>query len=160
MADVFQETIDLAELALIGLVAYVIYEIFSSVNKATSAKCDPNTLIGKFLCSGGENQPSSVPGQQTISQSVGGYEGFGSDGKYYSCDANRMCTPMNCDTNGNCTLSGSPVSAASVGLTSNNPPSSMPASTPATPADSGAICFGSICNNPDTMDVNSNATPF
>lgn len=163
MADVFQETIDLAELLIIGFVAYLIYEAYSSIQKAGSTKCDPNTLIGKFLCSGGESQPSSVPGQQTVSQSIGGYEGFGSDGQYYSCSggSNNMCTPMNCDNSGNCTLTGSPVPAAQVGLTSNNPPTSMPTPTPTpTPASDTVPCLGSLCIDPNTTDINTNTMPF
>lgn len=128
MADVLEDTVNLLELALIGLIVYGAYKIYSEAKTLGSQPCNGGSLLDMVTgCASkpgaaNQNQPSAVPGNATIAQSIGGYEGFGANGVYYSCtgpsgSTSDMCTPMNCDlTSGNCTLSGTAIPASQAGF--------------------------------------------
>ena len=112
----------------LGILAYLVYKLSPAVSDLVSGFQSGSTTaygwwddflqsIGIQTQSGGMNQPSQVPGNKTVAQSVGGYDKMGASGQMWSCSgpvgsANDMCTPVTCDASGNCTATGSAVPAA------------------------------------------------
>jgi len=109
--DPFQDATDLLILAALGVVAYILYQVYQA-----GTSC-PSWLSSLGLCTPqGMNAPSQVPGNTTVAQSVGGYDKV-DGGVTWSCtgpsgSSNDVCTPMTCDANANCTANGSAVPAS------------------------------------------------
>jgi hypothetical protein len=104
-------------LVVVGAVGYVVYQIITLGKTAADAVDEILQKFGIATDSGGMNQPSSVPGNKTVAQSAGGYDKLGASGQMWSCSGpsgspQDMCTPVNCDANGNCTATGAAVPAS------------------------------------------------
>jgi hypothetical protein len=117
MADVIEDTVNLLELAAIGVVAYLLYKVYQLGSNFNFCDMVPESLQTTLGC-----LPTNTALEKQLQQAggqpggVGGFDGTDINGQMWSCTGgtNSSCIKVTCDSNANCTPNGPAVPQSTI----------------------------------------------